>query len=248
MIGTKLKLNNQSEMVYQPWDCTTTGHSKVAEWSSKPQTALKVLQYSKGSFFKTYPLIFNSANADPTKTWMMGCQIAAINVQKTDDDYTLLNQVFFSLQNKSGYILKPKYLREGVFLESKIRQTITINFISGIMLHTLSDDHIKEINISTYVVGPIEDEKANSTHVFKSIKEKFINPIFSNEKITLTIYNPDISFIYIKIKNSDNLIGRGVIPIRALNQGFRLLSLYNNECVIKDQALISCLVTINNMN
>jgi hypothetical protein len=253
LIGTKLNIDKQDRLLYQQWDCTTTKHSKVESWGKNPASAVKVVNYSKSSFFKSYPLIFDSSNLDPTKTWLMGCQIAAINCQKLDDDFTLLNQVFFSLNRNNGYILKPKYLRNGKFYDNTqnaplIKKLIDIHFISGCMLHTLSSNKIKEISIGVNVYGSYEDDKFNPSYSFKKITEKFINPIFDNEKLSLSIYNPDLSFIFIKIQDGSNTIGRGVIPIRSIMQGFRLISLYDNECKLKEQALLSCIINIKEIN
>ena len=253
LIGTKLNIDKQDNLLYQPWDCTTTKHSKVESWGKNITSANKVVKYSKSSFFKSYPLIFDSSNLDPTKSWLMGCQIAAINCQKLDDDFTLLNQVFFSLNRNSGYILKPSYLRNGKFYDNNqnspiIKKTIDIQFISGCMLHTLCSNQIKEINISVNVFGSYEDDKSNHSYSFKKITEKFINPIFNNEKLSLSIFNPDLSFIFIKIQDGSTTIGRGVIPIRSIMQGFRLISLYDNECKLREQALLSCIINIKNLN
>lgn len=57
---------------------------------------------------KAYPQNFDSSNYDIIKCWCCGCQAAAINIQATDDDFTLFNQVFFTQNNNCGYVLKPR--------------------------------------------------------------------------------------------------------------------------------------------
>lgn len=248
MIGTKLDLNKLDKMFYQPWDSTTTKHSKVLDWSKSDHKTNLVVSYTKDSFFKTYPLNFNSDNYDPIKTWMMGGQIAAVNVQSTEDDFTLLNQVFFQFGKNKGYILKPQYLMEGKFnkIESPVLK-VNIDFISGSMLQSLSNSQISEINISVYVYGSHEDDKYNEKHNFKTIKSKFINPNFENEKIEFNFYKPELSFIFVKIFNKSDMIGRGVIPIKGIMPGVRSLSLYSNACKLVNDARILCNVRLNKL-
>lgn len=241
MIGTKLDLENLN--AYQPWDCTTTKHSKVETWCKTPNQFEKVVKFSKNSFFKSYPLLFDSSNLDPTKTWMMGCQIAAINVQSLLDDYTLINQVYFSRNKNSGYILKSVSLREAnIQYPSKQIQKISIEFLTGSMLHTLSTSQMKELNITFEVRGSPEDDKSNPKYTFAKITERFINPSFEKEKVDLKIFNTEVSCILIKIFEGSNLVGRSVIPIRAVMSGFRIISIYDNECKMSSHAYLTCLI------
>lgn len=243
MIGTKLKLDNLKKLYYEPWDCTTTKHKKVEDWSKSTNKLKLILEYTKTSFFKSYPLLFDSSNLDPTKTWLMGCQIAAINIQSTKDDYTLINQVFFTLNNNSGYILKPKYMREGnLDIPLKPKLNLSIRFVSGVMLQTLSDNLIKEIKITVEVVGSHDDDKYNLPHNFIKITRNFINPIFKNEIVNFNIYLPEISFILIKIYDSSHLIGRCVIPIFSIMNGFRIIDIYDNDCNLVQGSCLSCIV------
>lgn len=243
MIGTKLNLDNQTSLAYQPWDCTTTKHSKVDAWCKSPTQFEKVVKFSRGSFFKSYPLLFDSSNLDPTKTWMMGCQIAAINVQSLIDDYTLINQVYFTRNKNSGYILKSDNLREATAkYPLKQTQKVSIEFLTGSMLHTLSINQMRELNITLEVRGSPEDDKSNPKYTFNKIVERFINPSFEKEKVDLKIFNTEVTCILIKIFEGTNLVGRAVIPARAIMSGFRIISIYDNECKMSTHAYLTCLI------
>lgn len=241
MVGTKFKIDSIDKMHYQPWDCTTSKDSSVDKWSKNEILAQKVVSYTKSSFFKTYPLNFSSGNADCTKTWLIGGQIAAINMQSTKDDFTLINQIFFSLGNNFGYRLKSNNLIEGNYVvNTKPVLNVSINFILGTMLHSLSDKIIKEMSITVELVGSYEDDKNNKKFTFKTISEHFINPVFENEKVEFNVYNSEISFILVKISSSGEMIGRGFIPVCALMSGIRTICLYNNECkLVTDAKLLS---------
>lgn len=246
MIGTKLNLMNQDSMAYQSWDCITTKHSKVENWCKSSTHFEKVVKFSRGSFFKSYPLLFDSSNLDPTKTWMMGCQIAAINVQSLLDDYTLINQVYFTRNKNSGYILKSEGLREAkVQLPFKQTQKVSIEFLTGSMLHTLSQIQMKELNITLEIRGSPDDDKANPKYNFTKITERFINPTFVKEKVDLKIYNNEVTCVLIKLYEGSNLVGRSVIPIRAIMSGFRIIPIYDNECKLTSHAYLTCLVKIS---
>ena len=53
----------------------------------------------------------DSSNYNPVIFWSAGCQLVALNYQ-TPDLFMQLNQGKFFSNGKSGYILKPWYLRE----------------------------------------------------------------------------------------------------------------------------------------
>ncbi len=59
---------------------------------------------------KAYPQSFASDNYNLSKIWISGTQVAALNIQSNEDNYTLLNKIFFMNNRNSGYVLKSKKL------------------------------------------------------------------------------------------------------------------------------------------
>lgn len=236
-------------MNYQIWDCITSKDSKVDKWFKKEENRRKIIKFTKTSFFKTYPLNFNSSNMNPIKSWLMGCQIAAINVQSEDDDYTLINHVFFNLYRNVGYILKPSYLREGKLSDpyNDLKTRIEITFISAILLNTLllPGGFIRDFNIQVTFKGDDEDEKENKQYTLKKLSDKNFNIVFNKQKVVFYMKNIDFGFILFKLYDGNVIIGRSVIPTRCVAKGFRNLSIYSNNLKVKEHALISCIVEIH---
>lgn len=243
LVQTKFYKEKIEQMKYQPWDSVSTKTASVEKWCKNPEIAQQIVSFTKGSLFKSYPLNFNSENINAPKTWMIGGQVAAINVQSTKDNFTLINQVFFSLSKNVGYVLKPIELREGRFLmPSQPVLSVDIEFLLGSMLHSLSQQIISELNITVEVFGSFEDDKQNKKYQFKKILNNLINPVFKEEKVHFEFYRPDISFILVKLFDDSELIGRGVVPICALMSGLRSMSLYSNDCKLATNAKLLCLV------
>jgi len=237
MIGTKLNIKTLKQNNYQPWDCVTIKEEKILGYMRNIEEKKLVMEYSKGSFLKSYPLRMNSSNLDPTKTWICGAQIAAMNAQSLLDDYTLLNHVFFRMNNNCGYVLKPeKFFTSDVIKYDKPVGCLTVEIISGLNLHYLlssSDGNSKsnpKMSINAFVIGSEEDEKNNERNEIK-IEHNFLNPIFHGEAIfSFNIYETFLSSIYFKIMVNGNLRGRCVIPLSLISRGIRIVPIYDNKC------------------
>ena len=59
----------------------------------------------------------------------------------------------------------------------------------------------------------------------------------------VTIFNTEITCIFLKIYEGSNLIGRSVVPIRALMNGFRIIPIYDNTCKLISHAHLVCIVS-----
>ncbi|MGH0157501.1 UNVERIFIED_CONTAM: hypothetical protein FKN15_041592, partial [Acipenser sinensis] len=90
--------------------------------SFEESKALKLAQESANSFVihntrqlsRTYPrgIRTDSSNYNPVDLWSAGCQIVALNFQTSDNSMDL-NQGKFQQNGFSGYILKPRFMRDG---------------------------------------------------------------------------------------------------------------------------------------
>lgn len=236
MIGTKLDLRNLHANNYQPWDCVTIKEQKLLKYSKNMQEKALLMEYCRGSFFKCYPLRMNSSNLDPVKTWLCGGQIAAINAQSLIDDYTLLNQVFFQMNNNCGYVLKPdKFFKQDVIVYEKPIGKLIIELVSALNLHfILSSKDYSHTNtnmtINSFIIGSLEDEEKNKKFDLK-IENNFLNPIFDEQAVfSFEIYETFLSFIYFKINVNGKLRGRCVIPLSTISMGIRIVPIYDNIC------------------
>ncbi len=239
MIGRKLDLKKKQEMNYQYWDCVTKKDNHLISKSAHFDSRKELVEYCKGSFLKAYPTNFNSENYDCIKTWMTGCQISAMNIQKLDCENLLLNLVFFRQNEKCGLVLKPKHLRDRATEYSEqylvAKKKLNITLISGYMLNLLGFDHesnnfkidLKHLRIVIKLVGSVPDDNQKNNNFEISIEENLLNPHFNNVMNTLDIYETDLSTVFVYIYSGSEIIGRSVIPLCMLAEGFRCVPIYD---------------------
>lgn len=240
MVGRKFNIDELDKLNYQPWDCVSITEDKIGSYGKNLEKKALVIKYCRNSFMKIYPrgTRFDSSNCDPVKSWICGAQISALNLQTTDDDYVLLNQIFFKINKGCGYILKPDFLiREDAPVKSYKQPVLnlTIKLISGIMLQNILKingvvEKYKEIAVSMKVIGCYEDDYNNKEYYTEYINQNFINPIFTDPAAVFKIYEHELSFIVVKIFSGKTILARGIIPLMVMEEGIRTLSLYDDKC------------------
>ena len=252
MIGIPFNNHDFDNLKNLPWECVSLSEPEYNAFISSISNKLKVIKYCQKSFLKIYPNILrtDSSNHDPVKTWICGAQICALNLQSTDDDYILINKIFFKINggSRSGYILKPDYLRNQELtldsLENRyIRPAFKIKFkvLSGFHLHTCFpiNKKIKGIYVEVSVRGSKQDDD-NPKLVTSTIIENFLHPKWKSNSVEFEIYESELAFFVIKLfsKDGKDLLARGVIPIKILNLGYRILDLYDMACTKFEQSFL----------
>jgi phosphatidylinositol phospholipase C, delta len=232
MLGTKLILDKLKENNYQPWDSVTVTEKKFFSYFKDKEKLVTFMGYTRNSFSKIYPLRMDSSNFDATKAWLAGSQIAAINAQTTLDDFTLLNIIFFQRNNNAGYILRPEKLNDPDFMYNfeKPVGNITLKLISGINLNLIfPTEETCELSMTASIIGSYADDESNKIFTTK-INNNLLNPLFKNEIYSFNVYEPDLSFILIKISNKNTVLARSVLHIPVMARGIRTVPLYDNLC------------------
>ena len=108
LLGQKFKFEQINSFNYKHWEFVTLKSTLYLKLYPYLEKRKKLIELSFHCMMKAYPQNFDSSNYDIIKCWCCGCQTASINIQATDDDFTLFNQVFFTQNNNCGYVLKPK--------------------------------------------------------------------------------------------------------------------------------------------
>lgn len=240
LLGTKFSYDNMIGNNYQPWEMVTIKCEKVIGFASNYHKRKAVINFTQNSLMKAYPTDFNSSNFDPVKCWIVGCHISAMNIQSTQDDWTLLNMVFFSNNKNRGYVLKPvKLLPESTKIESyenpygHIKIEI-INFVGLAQLFKNEEKvngKIDKVKIECFIVGSETDDKKNRTFALKIAGDFLIPRIIATEVIDFEIYEKDLSCIYFKIYYDKEVIGRSVVPLMMMKEGVRKIIFYDNDCI-----------------
>lgn len=206
---------------------------------------------------KAYPTGFDSSNFDPIKCWIVGCNIVAINIQSTEDDWTLLNMIFFTNNRNRGYVLKPaKLLPESTFIETyeKPYLKLTIQILTIIGLNKIINqegimmDHISKIKMKCFIVGSDMDNKQNKQYKCIITGDFLIPKIEMTAMISFYVYEVDLSAIYFKIYSDKTVIGRSVIPLMLMKEGARKIAIYDSNCIKFNESFIVTLIKKTQLN
>ena len=171
---------------------------------------------------------------------MAGCQIVALNYQNFDTSMRI-NQGLFLQNNNCGYVLKPASMRNGEPVTEAF--TIKLAVISGYMLPKPRNSKKGEIVdpfVTIKLITPDVQSKSWEKFKTKAVDDNGFNPVWDSNTKSPTIFVfktkvtvPELSFLMITIRDKDllldDLIATATIPCNCLNQGFRLVSLYDHN-------------------
>ena len=238
IIGVKYNKEKVDTDYYKPWEMITIKCSKSVKFSEDINEKKSILNLTKHCLLRIYPESFDSSNYNIIKCFACGIQGCCLNMQSTEDDFTLYNKIFFKQNEAQGYVLKPEkyFSNEFIYNYDKPNYICKIQILSLINLYALIEElKLKfnkdmELNLAIYVIGIKEDE-SNPKYDFKLINGGLF-PKFQdgNPNIEFKVYDFELSAILIKITLNNNIIGRGCIPYCFMKQGLRRIPIYDNQC------------------
>ena len=248
IIGVKYNKEKVDTDYYKPWEMITLKCSKTVKFSEDINEKKSILNLTKHCLLRIYPESFDSSNYNIIKCFACGIQGCCLNMQSTEDDFTLYNKIFFKQNEAQGYILKPEryFSNECIYDYDKPNYICKIQILSLINLYALIEElKLKfnkdmELNLAIYVIGIKEDE-SNPKYDFKLINGALF-PKFQegNPNIEFKVYDFELSAILIKITLNNNIIGRGCIPYCFMKQGLRRIPIYDNQCYNVKNAVYNC--------
>ena len=246
MPGTKFKFSKIAENNYKPWECLTLKCKKFMKYHADPYKLKEMIKLSQHCILKAYPNSFNSDNYDIIKCWRAGCQVAALNIQALEDDYTLFNIVFFYQNRKCGYVLKPKKLLDPKVLidYERTKYSLRMKIISIYNLLKLiesSEDALYEkgkLYMEIYSLGAEGDD--NNPHHKYELGCGLMFPVILDNRYAfeIPIYEDDLGGIMIKFTYEGKMIGRGCIPYCLMKNGYRKIPIFDNDCYICDGVFV----------
>ncbi|ROI68678.1 1-phosphatidylinositol 4,5-bisphosphate phosphodiesterase beta-1, partial [Anabarilius grahami] len=198
-------------------------------------------EYNKFQLSRIYPkgTRVDSSNYMPQVFWNAGCQLVALNFQ-TIDLSMQLNLGMYEYNGKSGYRLKPEFMRR----PDKHFDPFTESTVDGIVANTLSVKIISGQFLTDKKVGvyveidmfglPVDTRrKAFKT---KTSQSNAINPVWDEEPIVFKkVVLPTLASLRIAVfEEGGKFIGHRIIPVSAIRPGYRYIGLRNE----KNQALI----------
>ena len=230
---------------YKPWECLTLKCKKFIKYESEPEKQKEIIKLSQHCILKAYPDSFSSENYDIIKCWRCGCQIAAINIQALENDFTLFNKVFFYQNKKCGYVLKPnRLLDKNIIIDKTPNSKIEFKILSCYNLLKLLETNEEilyergKIKMEIYPLGSEKDDL--NPHKIYKLKGGLMFPVIieNNEDIKYQIYEDELGGIMIKFTYEGKMVGRGCIPYCLMKNGYRRIPIFDNECNISDGVFV----------
>ncbi|XP_012723855.2 1-phosphatidylinositol 4,5-bisphosphate phosphodiesterase delta-1b isoform X1 [Fundulus heteroclitus] len=182
----------------------------------------------------------DSSNYNPVPLWNAGCQIVALNFQThcTEMD---INQGRFLVNGKSGYILKPAYMRDGATEFDPVtltrgewlqHKTLHIMIISAQQLPKVNKKKSSVVDpfVKVQIYGVSADVAEKETN---HIGNNGFNPSW-NENFQFDVYVPDLALVRFLIMDHDStsddeFVGQFTLPFNSLKMGYRHVPLLNKN-------------------
>uniref|UniRef100_A0A8C4YW24 Phosphoinositide phospholipase C n=1 Tax=Gadus morhua TaxID=8049 RepID=A0A8C4YW24_GADMO len=195
-----------------------------------------VLKYNKSQLSRIYPkgTRVDSSNFMPQLFWNAGCQLVALNYQ-TIDLSTQLNLFMYEYNGRSGYRLKPEFMRR----PDKHFDPFTENTVDGIVANTLSvkvisGQFLTERRVGVYVevemFGLPVDTRRKALRT-KTSQNNAINPVWDEEAVVFKkVILPTLASLRIAaFEEGGKFIGHRIIPVSAIRPGYRYIGLRNER-------------------
>ncbi|XP_030622772.1 1-phosphatidylinositol 4,5-bisphosphate phosphodiesterase beta-1 [Chanos chanos] len=236
---TKFNSFEASKRSNRSYQMSSFVETKALEHLTK--TPVEFVEYNKLQLSRIYPkgTRVDSSNYMPQVFWNAGCQLVALNFQ-TIDLSMQLNLGMYEYNGKSGYRLKPEFMRR----PDKHFDPFTESTVDGIVANTLSVKIISGQFLTDKKVGvyveidmfglPVDTRrKAFKT---KTSQSNAINPVWDEEPIVFKkVVLPTLASMRIAVfEEGGKFIGHRIIPVSAIRPGYRYIGLRNE----KNQSLI----------
>uniref|UniRef100_A0AAQ6A9A4 1-phosphatidylinositol 4,5-bisphosphate phosphodiesterase n=1 Tax=Amphiprion ocellaris TaxID=80972 RepID=A0AAQ6A9A4_AMPOC len=237
---TKFNSFEASKKAARCYHMSSFVETKALEHLTK--SPVEFVEYNKSQLSRIYPkgTRVDSSNFMPQLFWNAGCQLVALNYQ-TIDLSMQLNLFMFEYNGRSGYRLKPEFMRR----PDKHFDPFTENTVDGIVANTLSvkvisGQFVTERRVGVYVevemFGLPADTRRKALKTKTSQNNNAINPVWDEEPIVFKkVILPTLASLRIAaFEESGKFIGHRIIPVSAIRPGYRYIGLRNE----KNQSLI----------
>eukprot|EP00039_Didymoeca_costata_P019874 m.339251 g.339251 ORF g.339251 m.339251 type:complete len:1330 (+) comp18723_c0_seq1:312-4301(+) len=198
--------------------------------SEKRGLAGQFVKYNTRSFARVYPAgrRVDSSNFDPQPMWNCGIQLVALNYQ-TPDRPMWINHGRFSVNGRSGYVLKPKVMRDPKLHFDPFNKSTWKPHVKPLTvdLRVLSARHLVKPGrgiASPYVEVDIVGVDADLASKQRTavVQDNGFKP-FWNYRMTMVVSMPELASLCITVFDEDmfgdsNAIGQAVLPLGNQNQ------------------------------
>ncbi|XP_030750745.1 1-phosphatidylinositol 4,5-bisphosphate phosphodiesterase classes I and II isoform X2 [Sitophilus oryzae] len=211
---------------------------EMSSFDEKRATALlkeypiQFVNYNKYQLSRVYPVgtRFDSSNFMPQVYWNAGCQLVALNFQ-TLDLAMQLNLGIFEYNFRSGYILKPEFMRRTDTRFYPFAESTIDGIIAGtVKIQVISGQFLTDKRVGTYVEVEMYGLPADTVRRrfrTKVIQNNGINPVYDEEPFVFKkVVLPDLASIRIvAYEEGGKFIGHRILPVVGLCPGYRHVNL-----------------------
>ncbi|XP_030855161.1 1-phosphatidylinositol 4,5-bisphosphate phosphodiesterase beta-1 isoform X4 [Strongylocentrotus purpuratus] len=196
------------------------------------ENPVEFVNYNKRQLSRIYPkgTRVDSSNFMPQIFWNVGCQLVALNYQNLDLPMQL-NLGLFNLNGRTGYILKPDFMRRkdrhfDPFAESTmdgiVAATVEVKVLSGQFLK----------KVGTYIevdMFGLPADTVRKKYKTKTINNTGINPQYEDDGFIFPkVIMPKLAMLRITAYDDNNKqIGHRILPVESLRPGYRHIPLRN---------------------
>ncbi|KAI1295355.1 1-phosphatidylinositol 4,5-bisphosphate phosphodiesterase beta-3 [Halotydeus destructor] len=191
------------------------------------------VNFNKRQMSRIYPkgTRVDSSNYMPQVFWNAGCQMVALNFQTLDLGMQL-NLGIFEYNGRSGYLLKPDFMRRSDRKFDPFTESTVDGIIAGcVAVRIISGQFLSDKRTGTYVEVDMFGLPADSVRRkrTRTIANNGINPVYGDELfIFKKVVLPELASLRIAAyEESGKLIGHRVLPVVGLRPGYRHISLRN---------------------
>ncbi|XP_055840041.1 1-phosphatidylinositol 4,5-bisphosphate phosphodiesterase classes I and II isoform X3 [Episyrphus balteatus] len=193
---------------------------------------IEFVNYNKHQLSRVYPAgtRFDSSNFMPQLFWNAGCQLVALNFQ-TLDLAMQLNLGIFEYNDRTGYLLKPEFMRRTDRRLDPFAESTVDGIIAGtVSITVLSGQFLTDKRVGTYVEVDMFGLPADTVRKkfrTKIVRDNGINPVFGEDPFVFKkVVLPELASIRIAaFEEGGKFIGHRVLPVIGLCPGYRHVNL-----------------------
>ncbi|KAF5902484.1 1-phosphatidylinositol 4,5-bisphosphate phosphodiesterase beta-3-like, partial [Clarias magur] len=194
---------------------------------------IEFVEYNKNQLSRIYPkgTRVDSSNYMPQLFWNVGCQMVSLNFQTLDLPMQL-NLGVFEYNGRSGYLLKPEFMRR----TDKHFDPFTEKIVDGIVANTVkikivSGQFLSDKKVGSYVEVdmfglPTDTKRKYRT---KTSSNNSMDPVWEDEPfVFLKVVLPTLASLRVAVfEENGKFIGHRILPVVALRPGYHYINLKN---------------------
>ncbi|XP_053576046.1 1-phosphatidylinositol 4,5-bisphosphate phosphodiesterase beta-3 [Bombina bombina] len=198
------------------------------------KSPMEFVEYNKKQLSRIYPkgTRVDSSNYMPQLFWNAGCQMVALNFQTLDLPMQL-NMGIFEYNHRSGYLLKPEFMRR----TDKPFDPFTENIVDGIVANTvkikiISGQFLSDKRVGIYVEVdmfglPVDTKRKFRT---KTSQGNSFNPVWDEEPFIFhKVVLPTLASLRIAVfEEGGKFVGHRILPVSAIRPGYHYICLRND--------------------